>query len=244
MIVTMLTAMYMVVRVVEKIGVLFARSDPPLPFLVTHPLPWQVHHVSQKRRSSATAECDGQTRNSVGVFRKINSDIFPNATLAVAVATLTVPCLLTCDRKDSACGNGCAAAPLSPTLPVEKAAATIQNQFRKYQQKKKETNCYALTIQYKYLETIRGSLKSSSLTSVMSLTLSTGTIKKRVVLTTMNTLYLTDHKNHSDHKTTAVSIRHHSGPQGQLQTKSTTGLMLLDTVTTLAAIGFTDHKPF
>uniref|UniRef100_A0A8C7JS35 Uncharacterized protein n=1 Tax=Oncorhynchus kisutch TaxID=8019 RepID=A0A8C7JS35_ONCKI len=56
MIVTMLTAMYMAVRVVEKIGVLFARSDPPLPFLVTHPLPWQVHHVSQKRRSSATAE--------------------------------------------------------------------------------------------------------------------------------------------------------------------------------------------
>ncbi|XP_035644949.1 uncharacterized protein LOC118395328 isoform X1 [Oncorhynchus keta] len=139
MIVTMLTAMYMVVRVVEKIGVRFARRDPPLPFVVTQVLPWQVHHVSQKRRSSATAEYDGQRRNSLGVFRKINSDLFPNTTLAVAVATLAVPCLLTCNRKDSTCSNGCAAAPLGLTLPVEKAAATIQNQFRKYQQKKKET---------------------------------------------------------------------------------------------------------
>ncbi|XP_035644958.1 uncharacterized protein LOC118395328 isoform X2 [Oncorhynchus keta] len=110
MIVTMLTAMYMVVRVVEKIGVRFARRDPPLPFVVTQVLPWQVHHVSQKRRSSATAEYDGQRRNSLGVF-----------------------------RKNSTCSNGCAAAPLGLTLPVEKAAATIQNQFRKYQQKKKET---------------------------------------------------------------------------------------------------------
>ncbi|XP_034147815.1 uncharacterized protein LOC117594407 isoform X2 [Esox lucius] len=109
MIVTMLTAMYMVVRVAEKIGVRFTRNDPPLPFLVSQPLPWQVHHVSQRRRSSLSAEYEGPRRNSLGVY-----------------------------RKNSTCSNGCAPSCLTPTLPVEKAAATIQNQFRKYQQKKKE----------------------------------------------------------------------------------------------------------
>ncbi|XP_034147796.1 uncharacterized protein LOC117594407 isoform X1 [Esox lucius] len=138
MIVTMLTAMYMVVRVAEKIGVRFTRNDPPLPFLVSQPLPWQVHHVSQRRRSSLSAEYEGPRRNSLGVYRKINADLFPHTTLAVAAATLAVPCLLTCNRKDSTCSNGCAPSCLTPTLPVEKAAATIQNQFRKYQQKKKE----------------------------------------------------------------------------------------------------------
>ncbi|KAJ7990386.1 hypothetical protein DPEC_G00299760 [Dallia pectoralis] len=137
MIVTMLTAMYMAVRLAEKIGLRFACCDPPLPMLVSQPLPWQVHHVSQRRRSSLSAEYDGPRRNSFGVYRKINAELFPHTTLAVAAATLAVPCLLTCDRKDSTCSNGCVPTCLPPTLPVEKAAATIQNKFRKYQQKKK-----------------------------------------------------------------------------------------------------------
>uniref|UniRef100_A0A3B4VJE3 Secreted protein n=1 Tax=Seriola dumerili TaxID=41447 RepID=A0A3B4VJE3_SERDU len=88
MLITMLTAMYMMVRVVESIGVRFARQQDPLPYMVSQPLPWQIHSVSHSRRSSKAEEFDGLRRNSIGVYRK------------------------------------------------EKAAATIQTHFRKFQQKK------------------------------------------------------------------------------------------------------------
>ncbi|XP_062241279.1 uncharacterized protein LOC133951384 isoform X2 [Platichthys flesus] len=108
MLVTMLTAMYMVVRVVESIGVRFARQQEPLPYMLSQPLPWQVHSVSHSRRSSKAEEFDGLRRNSMGVY-----------------------------RKNSSTSNGTAhvAPPLSP-VEVEKAAATIQTHFRKFQQKK------------------------------------------------------------------------------------------------------------
>ncbi|XP_062329183.1 uncharacterized protein LOC134029175 isoform X2 [Osmerus eperlanus] len=110
MLVTMLTAMYMMVRVAESLGMRFARQPDPLPFMVSQPLPWQVHSVSHSRRSSRTEEYEGQRRNSMGVY-----------------------------RKNSTASNGhpasLAAAPLSP-VEADKAAATIQTQYRKYQQKK------------------------------------------------------------------------------------------------------------
>ncbi|XP_044210386.1 uncharacterized protein LOC122984126 isoform X3 [Thunnus albacares] len=110
MLITMLTAMYMMVRVVESVTVRFARQQDPLPYMVSQPLPWQVHSVSHSRRSSKADEFDGYRRNSIGVYRK-NSN--------ASNGTCTAP----------------AAPPLSP-VEVEKAATTIQTHFRKFQQKK------------------------------------------------------------------------------------------------------------
>ncbi|XP_039865579.1 uncharacterized protein LOC120720041 isoform X2 [Simochromis diagramma] len=110
MLITMLTAMYMVVKVVETIGARFTREQDPLPYVVSQPLPWQVHSVSLSRRSSKADEYDGLRRNSIGVYRK-NSN--------ASNGTCTAP----------------AVPPLSP-VEVEKAASTIQNHFRKFQQKK------------------------------------------------------------------------------------------------------------
>ncbi|XP_051521101.1 uncharacterized protein LOC127421917 isoform X2 [Myxocyprinus asiaticus] len=95
MLVTMLTAIYMMVRVAEQLGIRWVRQPEPLPYMVSQPLPWQVHNVSQGRRRSRTEESEGHRRNSIGVYRKKSS---------------------------------------SP----DKAASTIQNQYRKYQQKKQK----------------------------------------------------------------------------------------------------------
>ncbi|KAM4567341.1 uncharacterized protein PAE49_010695 isoform 2-T2 [Odontesthes bonariensis] len=78
--------------------------------MVSQPLPWQIHSVSHSRRSSKAEEYDGLRRNSIGVYRK--NSITSNGTCA----TPDIP-------------------PLSP-VEVEKAAATIQSHFRKFQQKK------------------------------------------------------------------------------------------------------------
>ncbi|XP_051814211.1 uncharacterized protein LOC127536872 [Acanthochromis polyacanthus] len=112
MLITMLTAMYMMVRVVETIGVRFARQQEPLPYMVSQPLPWQVHSVSHSRRSSKAEEFDGLRRNSIGVYRK----------------------------NSNASNGNCTAPPAPPLSPVEaeKAAATIQTHFRKFQQKKQK----------------------------------------------------------------------------------------------------------
>ncbi|XP_043976587.1 uncharacterized protein LOC122833228 [Gambusia affinis] len=114
MLITMLTAMYVMVKVVESIGVRFAQKDEPLPYMVSQPLPWQVHSVSHSRRSSKAEQFEGYRRNSIGVYRK--SSCTSNGTCG----TPSVP-------------------PLSP-VEVEKAAATIQNHFRKFQQKKNKTD--------------------------------------------------------------------------------------------------------
>ncbi|CAM4551151.1 unnamed protein product [Leuciscus chuanchicus] len=103
MLVTMLTVMYMLVRAGEQLGVRWLREQEPLPYLVSQPLPWQVHNVSHSRRGSRTEEFGGQRRNSLGVYRKHSSS-----------------------------SNGHTGA--SP----DKAASTIQNQYRKYQQKKQK----------------------------------------------------------------------------------------------------------
>lgn len=39
-----------------QIGVRFARQQDPLPYMVSQPLPWQVHSVSHSRRSSKVDE--------------------------------------------------------------------------------------------------------------------------------------------------------------------------------------------
>ncbi|XP_044210385.1 uncharacterized protein LOC122984126 isoform X2 [Thunnus albacares] len=122
MLITMLTAMYMMVRVVESVTVRFARQQDPLPYMVSQPLPWQVHSVSHSRRSSKADEFDGYRRNSIGVYRK---------------TSLAIPCVLSCS--DSNASNGTCTAPAAPPLSpveVEKAATTIQTHFRKFQQKK------------------------------------------------------------------------------------------------------------
>nr|XP_055051992.1 uncharacterized protein LOC129437722 [Misgurnus anguillicaudatus] len=101
MLVTMLSAMYMMVRVAEQLGVRWVRQQEPLPYMVSQPLPWQVHCVSQSRRGSRTEE--GQRRNSIGVY-----------------------------RKNSSSSNGYTA---SSKTNADKAAFTIQHQYKKYQQK-------------------------------------------------------------------------------------------------------------
>ncbi|XP_040929228.1 uncharacterized protein LOC121202659 isoform X3 [Betta splendens] len=115
MLITMLTAMYVMVKVAESVGVRFARQQDPPPYLVSQPLPWQVHSVSHGRKGSKADEFDGLRRNSIGVYRR-NSNV-SNGTCASAAAAAAL------------------APPLSP-VEVEKAAATIQTHFRKFQQKK------------------------------------------------------------------------------------------------------------
>lgn len=113
----MLTAMYVMVKVVESISLHFERKPEPVPYMVSQPLPWQIHSVSHSRKSSRVDEFDGLRRNSIGVYRK-------NSTTANANGT-----------------NGTCATPLAPPLSpveVEKAAATIQTHFRKFQQQKKQ----------------------------------------------------------------------------------------------------------
>ncbi|MEQ2204272.1 hypothetical protein XENOCAPTIV_010706 [Xenoophorus captivus] len=110
MLITMLTAMYVMVKVVELIGVQFAQQEEPLPYMISQPLPWQVHSVSHSRKTSKAEEFEGFRRNSIGVY-----------------------------RKNSSTSNGTCGTPLVPSLSpveVEKAASTIQSHFRKFQQKK------------------------------------------------------------------------------------------------------------
>ncbi|XP_040929227.1 uncharacterized protein LOC121202659 isoform X2 [Betta splendens] len=136
MLITMLTAMYVMVKVAESVGVRFARQQDPPPYLVSQPLPWQVHSVSHGRKGSKADEFDGLRRNSIGVYRR---NYF---SMAVASASLAVPCVLLCSDSNvsnGTCASAAAAAALAPPLSpveVEKAAATIQTHFRKFQQKK------------------------------------------------------------------------------------------------------------
>lgn len=39
-----------------QIGVRFARQEDPLPYMVSQPLPWQIHSVSHSRRGSKAEE--------------------------------------------------------------------------------------------------------------------------------------------------------------------------------------------
>ncbi|XP_040929226.1 uncharacterized protein LOC121202659 isoform X1 [Betta splendens] len=83
-----------------------------------------------------TSQFDGLRRNSIGVYRR---NYF---SMAVASASLAVPCVLLCSDSNvsnGTCASAAAAAALAPPLSpveVEKAAATIQTHFRKFQQKK------------------------------------------------------------------------------------------------------------
>ncbi|KAK7882586.1 hypothetical protein WMY93_028760 [Mugilogobius chulae] len=131
MLVTMLTAMYMIVKVVESISLQFERKPEPLPYMVSQPLPWQIHSVSHSRKNSRVDEFDGYRRNSVGVYRK------KFVSMAIASTSLAIPCVLSCSDSNATNGTctGPAAPPLSP-VEVDKAAATIQTHFRKFQQKK------------------------------------------------------------------------------------------------------------
>ncbi|KAL2095595.1 hypothetical protein ACEWY4_007743 [Coilia grayii] len=100
MLVTMLTALYMMVKTVEEMSHMWWSQPDPMPYMLSQPIPWQIHSVSNSRRESRIEE----RRNS---------------------------------QKESSCNNG-ACAPASPE--VVKAAATIQKEYRKYQQKKKDGN--------------------------------------------------------------------------------------------------------
>uniref|UniRef100_A0A096MD20 Uncharacterized protein n=1 Tax=Poecilia formosa TaxID=48698 RepID=A0A096MD20_POEFO len=132
MLITMLTAMYVMVKVVESIGVRFAQKDEPLPYMVSQPLPWQVHSVSHSRRSSkAEEQFDGYRRNSIGVYRKSKSQYL------IIIISFRLSCFLS--FSGSCTSNGTCGTPSVPPLSpveVEKAASTIQNHFRKFQQKK------------------------------------------------------------------------------------------------------------
>ncbi|XP_069039170.1 uncharacterized protein [Lepisosteus oculatus] len=107
MLATMLTVMYFMVRAAEQVGSGWLRPDP-LPYMVYQPLPWQVQNVSQNRRGSRVDEREGGSQRdpAPGGHRKGSGS-----------------------RQN---GQWHAGAPASP----EKAAVTIQTQYRKYQQRK------------------------------------------------------------------------------------------------------------
>lgn len=57
--------------------------------------------------------------------------------MAIASTSLAIPCVLSCSDSNASNGTAHAVPPLSP-VEVEKAAATIQTHFRKFQQKKQK----------------------------------------------------------------------------------------------------------
>ncbi|KAG5269653.1 hypothetical protein AALO_G00204420 [Alosa alosa] len=118
MIVTMLTAMYMMVKAAEQLGVRWGKEPEPLPYMLSQPIPWQIHSVSNSRRGSRAEE----RRNSL--YRK-NSGCSNGG------------CPPASPAPDSNCSNG-GCPPTSPE--TVRAAATIQKEYRKYQQKKKDAN--------------------------------------------------------------------------------------------------------
>ncbi|XP_066567589.1 uncharacterized protein LOC136755093 [Amia ocellicauda] len=108
MLATMLTVMFFVVRAAEQLGSGWFRQQP-VPYMVYQPLPWQVQYVSQNRRGSKVDEKDGGSRrNSAGD-----------------------------SNKGSSSGVNGQWSGLGPASP-EKAAVTIQTQYRKYQQRKQK----------------------------------------------------------------------------------------------------------
>uniref|UniRef100_W5MI20 Secreted protein n=1 Tax=Lepisosteus oculatus TaxID=7918 RepID=W5MI20_LEPOC len=132
MLATMLTVMYFMVRAAEQVGSGWLRPDP-LPYMVYQPLPWQVQNVSQNRRGSRVDEREGGSQRdpAPGGHRKVKD------AEATCGAALSVPSLRFVSDANSGSGsrqNGQwhAGAPASP----EKAAVTIQTQYRKYQQRK------------------------------------------------------------------------------------------------------------
>ncbi|KAI1903872.1 hypothetical protein AGOR_G00031690 [Albula goreensis] len=109
MLATMLMVMYLVGRTVERLGVRWTRPDA-VPYMVSQPLPWQVQYVSQNRRGSRVDEADGQTQ-----WRRNSRGL--------------------CQQSWSPDnGQSASASSHSP----DKAAATIQTQYRKYQQRKQK----------------------------------------------------------------------------------------------------------
>ncbi|XP_064158757.1 uncharacterized protein LOC135236373 [Anguilla rostrata] len=92
MLATMLTAMYLVVRFSEQLGLRWVHSEP-LPYMVAPPTPWQVHCVSQGRRSSRVDESGFEQQNTGGGYRRNSAHL-------------------------------------------NKAATTIQSQYRKYHQRR------------------------------------------------------------------------------------------------------------
>ncbi|XP_036391939.1 uncharacterized protein LOC118782638 [Megalops cyprinoides] len=98
MLATMLTAMYLVVRVAEQLGMRWGRHEP-LPYMVAQPTPWQIHRVPQGHPGSQADQVDGEGRDSGAGCRKGQSQL-------------------------------------------DKAATTIQTQYRKYQQRKQKNRKY------------------------------------------------------------------------------------------------------
>ncbi|KAL4647318.1 hypothetical protein GN956_G7887 [Arapaima gigas] len=97
-----------------QFGLRWVRQER-LPYMVSQPMPWQVHYVSQSRRSSRADEVSGH---------------FPYSAPFCAL-----PCLLHADSSS----DNCQCPPTGPNCK-DKAAATIQTQYRKYQQKKQHQN--------------------------------------------------------------------------------------------------------
>ncbi|KAK0154702.1 hypothetical protein N1851_002984 [Merluccius polli] len=57
--------------------------------------------------------------------------------MAIASASLAIPCLLSCNSATNGTSSPSSAPPHSP-VEAEKAAATIQNHFRRFQEKKQQ----------------------------------------------------------------------------------------------------------
>ncbi|XP_048119908.1 uncharacterized protein LOC125307843 isoform X2 [Alosa alosa] len=92
MIVTMLTAMYMMVKAAEQLGVRWGKEPEPLPYMLSQPIPWQIHSVSNSRRGSRAEE----RRNSL--YRKsplrtlaLNAVLTPAAVTVGALPPVLLP---------------------------------------------------------------------------------------------------------------------------------------------------------
>uniref|UniRef100_A0A667YPL0 Uncharacterized protein n=1 Tax=Myripristis murdjan TaxID=586833 RepID=A0A667YPL0_9TELE len=93
MLITMLTAMYVMVKVVETIGARLGRQDDePLPYVVSQPLPWQVHSVSHSRKNSKADEVSHPMFPVLFTIRRMSS----NGERALTVNS-------SADKLDSAC---------------------------------------------------------------------------------------------------------------------------------------------
>lgn len=105
MLATLLTGLFLAVQALGELGRRLSPEEPP-PYLVHQPLPWQLHSVTQSRRSSRDSGKGGSSRRG---------------SLHSAIA----------GRRGNA-GTESAEA----TDPAEKAAVTIQAHYHKYRQHK------------------------------------------------------------------------------------------------------------
>ncbi|XP_078415075.1 uncharacterized protein LOC144690995 [Cetorhinus maximus] len=106
---TLMTVLFLVVRAVGKFGAELFQEEPPR-YRVYQPLPWHLQNVSRPRKSSRVGEKGGSQRRSIIPSKGITGEGTPHP-LSEEKGSFTEP-------------------------NSDRAAVTIQTQYRRYRQRK------------------------------------------------------------------------------------------------------------